>query len=404
MNLDNFIDPEKWAFQQWGDTTVDRCDKLEYIGKSLLKMVEVPTTAFDQLQKRATVTENKNFFLRNIWYYALPGSRLKPGAMIAKTLLAEPVLLARSISGKVFALRDICPHRAVPLTCGRFDGHEIECGYHGWRFDHTGRCTAIPSLVEGQDLDFSRFCVKQYLVREVQGNIWIYMAADDKVVPPSPEMDIPEIPYFGSQSYKLVQTALFPCFIDHAVVGLMDPTHSPYVHRAWWWRENPKLVEEVKPFDPSPYGFTMRRHQIVNVPRVYGILGGVPETEIVFHLPSIRIERLSTERYTVCNLTAVTPLTETETEVTTTLYWDAPWLTAIKPIIQPLARAFLNQDRDVVVKQQLGLKHNPTLLLIKDADTQARWYYQLKAEFARATAEGRPFVNPVKETVLRWQC
>jgi phenylpropionate dioxygenase-like ring-hydroxylating dioxygenase large terminal subunit len=350
------------------------------------------------------VTETKNFFLRNIWYYALPGGQLKPGAMKAKTLLGEPVLFARSLNGKVFALRDICPHRGIPLTCGRFDGHEVECCYHGWRFDATGRCTAIPSLVEDQDLDFSRFRVKQYPVREVQGNIWIYMAADDKADTPPPEMEIPAVPYFGDRSYNLVHTALFPCYVDHAVVGLMDPTHSPYVHRAWWWRKTPELVEEVKPFDPSPYGFTMRRHKIVNVPRIYGILGGVPETEIVFRLPSVRIENLTTERYKVSNLTAVTPISETETEVTTLLYWDAPFLTPLKPIWQPLVRAFLNQDRDVVIKQQIGLKHNPTLLLIKDADTQARWYYKLKAEFARATAEGRPFVNPVKEQVLRWRC
>lgn len=41
-------------------------------------------------------------------------------------------------------------------------------------------------------------------------------------------------------------------------------------------------------------------------------------------------------------------------------------------------------------------------MLVKDADVQARWYYQLKAEFAYAMAEGRPFSKPVQEQVLRW--
>jgi len=79
-------------------------------------------------------------------------------------------------------------------------------------------------------------------------------------------------------------------------------------------------------------------------------------------------------------------------------------LTLLKPILQPLAREFLDQDRRVVTKQQERLKYDPPMMLIKDADTQARWYYQLKTEFARATAEGRPFVNPVKEQILRWRC
>jgi len=346
--------------------------------------------------------KEKNFFLRNVWYYALPGGKLKPGAMMAKTLLGEPVLLARSRAGEVFALRDICPHRAVPLTCGRFDGHEVECCYHGWRFDSTGSCTAIPSLVTDQDLDLSRFRVKHYPVREVQGNIWIYMAADTADVS-QPEIDIPEVPYFGETPYQLVETVKLPCFVDHAVVGLMDPAHGPFVHSAWWWRSGRSLFEKAKAFDPSPYGFTMRRHKLLKQSHAYRLLGGVPEVEIAFRLPSVRIELISTERHTVCNLTAVTPISETETEVNSAFYWTLPWLTVMKPLLRPFVRAFLNQDGALVTKQQVGLKYDPTLLLIKDADTQARWYYQLKAEFDRATSEGRPFVNPLKEQVLRWR-
>lgn len=41
-------------------------------------------------------------------------------------------------------------------------------------------------------------------------------------------------------------------------------------------------------------------------------------------------------------------------------------------------------------------------MLVNDADTQARWYYRLKRDWARARADGRPFVNPVPETTLRW--
>jgi len=37
----------------------------------------------------------------------------------------------------------------------------------------------------------------------------------------------------------------------------------------------------------------------------------------------------------------------------------------------------------MVVKQQIG-RVTTLLMLLKDADTQARWYYQLKIEFARA--------------------
>jgi phenylpropionate dioxygenase-like ring-hydroxylating dioxygenase large terminal subunit len=51
--------------------------------------------------------------------------------MAARTLLGEPVLLARRLDGSMFALRDLCPHRGIPLRFGRFDGDTVQRGYHG---------------------------------------------------------------------------------------------------------------------------------------------------------------------------------------------------------------------------------------------------------------------------------
>ena len=50
-----------------------------------------------------------------------------------------------------------------------------------------------------------------------------------------------------------------------------------------------------------------------------------------------------------------------------------------------------------------GDQFHPPMMLVKDADTLARWYFRLKREFAAAQAEGRAFENPVEETVLRWR-
>ncbi|BAY65062.1 Rieske [2Fe-2S] domain-containing protein [Calothrix brevissima NIES-22] len=347
---------------------------------------------------------NDNFFLRNVWYYALPSDRLKPGKAIARTFLGEPVLLCRTQAGKVFALRDICPHRGIPLSCGRFDGQEVECCYHGWRFDYGGRCTVIPSLTEGQNVDLNRYNVQYYEIREKQGNIWIYMPEPGKSQSPPREMEVPEIPGFGDRPPQLVEVMRFPCFVDHAVLGLIDPAHSPYVHRVWWWRSG-QLHDEIKQFDPSPYGFTMRKHQLpVNTGSAYKFIGGgIPETEISFRIPGIRIENTTTTKHQVCNLTAITPISETETEVNFAFYWTPTWAGFAKPLIRLFTRAFLDQDRRVVEKQQIGLKYDPVLRLIKDSDMQALWYYQLKREYARSLAEDRPFVNPVKSQLLHWR-
>ena len=340
-------------------------------------------------------------FLRNLWYFAMPGRALKPGALVAKTLLGEPLVFARDGNGAPFVMLDICPHRGIPLSYGRLDGGMVECCYHGWRFAPDGRCAAIPSLIAGQKFDAGRIKVKTYPCREVQGNIWIFMAdkAGDPATAPAP----PELPGVTADHMRINDCLRFPCHVDHAVVGLMDPAHGPFVHQSWWWRPSHSAHEKAKRFGPSPLGFTMLRHRPSSNSRAYRLLGGTPETEIAFRLPGIRIEHIQAGRHVLCNLTAVTPIDQTSTEVNHIIYWTLPWLTPLTPVLRRFARAFLDQDRAVVVMQQQGLKHNPSLMLIDDADRPAKWYYRLKREWAMSQADGRAFVNPVTERTLRWR-
>jgi phenylpropionate dioxygenase-like ring-hydroxylating dioxygenase large terminal subunit len=346
--------------------------------------------------------QDQSALLRNLWYLAVPGHHLSRGKHLKKLLLGEPLLLGRSNAGEVFALRDICPHRAIPLSYGTFDGTNIECAYHGWRFGIDGVCTHVPSVTEGQTLDVSKIRVRSYPCKEVQGNIWVYMSdtttRPDEALPP-----IPEIPSIGDVPYKLAESVEFPCAIDHAVVGLMDPAHGPFVHRAWWWRTKKSMHEKAKAFGPSHLGFTMLRHRPSSNSRAYKILGGTPETQISFQLPGVRIEHVRAGKHQFCGLTAVTPIDAQRTEIHHLIYWTMPWLTLTRPLLRPFARAFLNQDRRVVERQQEGLAHQSRLMLIRDADTQARWYYQLKREFSLAREQARSFVNPVPEVTLRWR-
>ena len=337
--------------------------------------------------------------LREAWYYAAPSRTLRSGRTIARTMLGEPVLLGRDREGAVFALRDICPHRGMPLSEGRFDGTEIECCYHGWRFAADGRCTAIPSLVEDQAFDLGRIAVSCYPVCEVQGNVWVYFGSEPNSAPEIPVLD----GFPSTAAPRVVETMRFAAAIDHAVVGLMDPAHGPFVHRAWWWRSGGSIHEKAKAFEPSPWGFTMSRHAPSSNSRAYRLLGGAPETEIAFRLPSVRIEQIRAGRYAVTNLTALTPVDDRITAVNHCIYWNAPWLSALKPLLLPYVRTFLRQDRDIMQRQQKGLRVDPVLSLIDDADTQARWYYRLKQEYRRAGAEGREFENPVRARTLRWR-
>ena len=348
------------------------------------------------------MTAAESEILRDVWYMALPGRELKRGKMQGKMLLGQSIVLGRDADGKPFALRDICPHRGIPLSHGKFDGHEIECCYHGWRFQCDGGCTHIPSLLPTQKFELARVGVFQFPCREVQGNIWVFMPEDERKLP-DPLPSIPLIPNVEAQHCQMIMKSLFPCSIDHAVVGLMDPAHGPFVHQSWWWRSQKSIHEKSKAFAPSHWGFTMVKHKPSSNSKAYKLLGGEVSTEIRFELPSTRIEHITAGKHHICGVTTLTPLTATQVELHQFFYWTIPWLSLIRPLMRPFMKTFIEQDRDVVDKQQQGLNEDPQLILINDADKPARWYYQLKKELQQSRLENRPFQNPVPETTLYWR-
>jgi phenylpropionate dioxygenase-like ring-hydroxylating dioxygenase large terminal subunit len=344
-------------------------------------------------------------FLTDTWYLGALSRDLKPGRLTRIEMLGEPVMLGRSRRGDVFALRDVCPHRAAPLSAGSFhvdaSGNEtVQCPYHGWRFGRDGACASIPSLTVDQSLDVSKITVRRYPVVESQGIVFVWMGSAPASEPDAPP---PQFPGVVGGSPKLVDQVVFDAHIDQAVVGLMDPAHGPYVHRQWWWRTSGSEHDKRKRFEPREHGFAMVRHEPSKNSRAYAVLGGQPLTEITFRLPGLRWEHVTVGKRQVLSLTCLTPIDATRTRVTQIAWSDHPAFLLLKPVIAAWARTFLRQDGDMVNLQNQGLKYDPTLLWIDDADRQAKWYQALKREWVASRREGRAFVNPVEAATLTWR-
>ena len=49
--------------------------------------------------------------------------------------------------GRIYAFRDNCTHKDFPLSAGTLDDGQIECAWHGARFDMgTGRAVRLPAI------------------------------------------------------------------------------------------------------------------------------------------------------------------------------------------------------------------------------------------------------------------
>jgi len=347
-------------------------------------------------------------WLTDSWYLACVSAELRPGRQIRRMVLGQPVMLARTEGGEVFALRDICPHRLVPLSAGRqvmTSGEPtIECPYHGWRFAADGGCRLMPSLAGSEPYAPSQVRVRRYRVHAAGGMVFIYVCADPRRDAP-PDIDPPSFDLPGKEPAFVVEQ-VFNARMDDAVVGLMDPAHVPFVHNQWWWRPpSTGLRLKEKVFEPRERGWAIARHQPSGNSLAYrALFGGAVTTEIAFQIPGFRWEIVESGRTRVFTLTCLTPETAGATRITQVTYWSgAPLLDLLKPVLIPAARKFLGQDGRMVDLQNLGLAHQKTMLWIDDIDVQAKWYLTLKKEWAACRRDGRAFRNPIEKRTLRWR-
>jgi hypothetical protein len=78
------------------------------------------------------------------------------------------------------------------------------------------------------------------------------------------------------------------------------------------------------------------------------------------------------------------------------------------PLVTPVAKffgaRFVRQDQVTMIQQAEGLRHNPSLMLIDDADKPAKWYFALKQAYQESQRTGSPFKHPVEGPVtLKWR-
>ncbi|GBQ91805.1 Rieske (2Fe-2S) protein [Asaia krungthepensis] len=96
----------------------------------------------------------------------------------------QEMVLWRDAVGKLQAWEDRCPHRGVQLSLGFIRENRLACLYHGWQYDHEGRCRVIPAHPALNPP--STIKTHAYTVVETAGMIWVTMAASDERVPRAP--------------------------------------------------------------------------------------------------------------------------------------------------------------------------------------------------------------------------
>lgn len=287
------------------------------------------------------------------WYVAARSSELTDRPL-AVSIFEIPIVLFRDQKGRAAALLDRCPHRNVPLSLGRVVGDEIECGYHGWRFESQGACRFIPSRCK-DDPDARARRVPWFPVREQDGFIWVY---------PTPEASPDDEPYrfslLGKPGYDHVyQVVTAESTLHAAVENALDVPHTAFLHRGLFRSESRGItltavvrrsrdrVEAQYLGEPRPPGL---------VARLLSPSGGLVTHFDRFLLPGIaEVEyRLGQENH-ILVATAMTPVSDFVTKLYAIVSFRlrVPHF-LVKLFLKPLALRIFQQDA-IMLRAQTNL-------------------------------------------------
>ncbi|MEB3182919.1 MAG: Rieske 2Fe-2S domain-containing protein [Cyanobacteriota bacterium] len=174
------------------------------------------------------------------------------------TLLGEDLVLWWDRAGGCWqAFTDVCPHRLVPLSEGRLNAAgELECPYHGWSFNGSGRCTVIPQAPPGATPTPRRSSCHRHATAEGQGLLFVF-AGDPATAARVP---LPLVPALAEDPEGWVVQDTFrdlPMDALTLLENVLDVSHVPFTHhRTVGRRENAAPVEaERTGFGPA--GFTL---------------------------------------------------------------------------------------------------------------------------------------------------
>ncbi|WP_394831081.1 aromatic ring-hydroxylating dioxygenase subunit alpha [Pendulispora rubella] len=168
--------------------------------------------------------ESTNFNISpNNWFVGARSKELKHGAILRRLILGKPYALFRDVRGDVQGLEDSCPHKNLPLSMGKVVGSEVQCRYHGWRFNAEGACTDVPCHAPNEKLPVCK--IPSFHVVEQDGFIWVHPTEPrgSSARPPS----YPRDPKFGRLEFLNITNAPVDLFIENGI----DCVHTSTVHK-----------------------------------------------------------------------------------------------------------------------------------------------------------------------------
>lgn len=303
--------------------------------------------------------------IRNQWYVVLESNEVR-NRPVGVIRLGEKLVFWRDEAGKVQAALDRCPHRGVALSAGVIQHEHLQCPFHGFEFDSTGKCVLIPANGSSGVIP-KAMCLTTYPTHEAHGYIWIWWGNPVPADLPAPEFfdNLDDTFAYGSAQDP------WNAHYSRVIENQLDVVHLPFIHRNTIGRGNRTLVDgPVVDWkgDKMLYTYVFNRVDDGTPPRKPGELSPKAPTSVhlEFIFPNLWQNYISEN---VRILAAFVPVDEEHTILYLRFYQNSLRLPLLGQLFARLAMPsnvyIAHEDRRVVVTQQpkaSGLKIGEILI------------------------------------------
>lgn len=168
----------------------------------------------------------------NQWYAVLESREVKRNQVKSFTRFGEKLAAWRDASGKLAVFTDRCPHRGVSLALGKIKDSHLQCPFHGFEYDLSGKCCLIPANGKAS-VPPSYIRTVYFPVRESHGFVFLYYTNPSNR-DPGKEVSLPDVPWFDDLEGNFatsILTDLWKAHYSRAIENQLDVVHVPFIHR-----------------------------------------------------------------------------------------------------------------------------------------------------------------------------
>lgn len=287
--------------------------------------------------------------IKNQWYVVLDAKQVKKNKLLGVTRLSDKLVFWRDDQNQVHCIFDKCCHRGASLSTGKIVDNHVECPFHGFQYDASGKVQYIPANGKNAKVP-DRYKVNAYLVKEAYGFIWLWYS-DQRT-------NVPEIPFFEelregfsyggfSETWKVHYT--------RAIENQLDVVHLPFVHASTIGKGNSRLVNgPVVTWNDNRMTFYVKNEKDQGqIPKKPNEIENYEELfHLQFQMPNTWQNIISDQ---VRIVAAFVPIDEENTHIYLRFYQKFLRTPVLKQIVNSLSsimnKTILHQDRKVVLTQ-----------------------------------------------------